>query len=339
MKSYRRASFLALILASACGIFFTSYHFAAAASYTRLFYYRPSAAADQALFTHPNSIDILAPQTYALASDGTLMGSTSPVIRTFTTAHGIKIMPLVTNGSFQPSVYQAILNNPTAQNAAIAALVAEAKKQGYWGWQIDFEPMNAAYRDRFSAFVAAAAAALHKKGLELSIAVVAQTSDNPADYPGNFWQTTAGVFDYTALAKNADFLSIMSYDDPFSRGPIVEYPWLKKVLAYSVARVPAEKISLGIPLYYWQWNNRTGKRIGIGGAAAFTDLLKAHASGASFAYSAYEQEPLFRYQHYVVWYENTRSLARKISLIKSDGLYGFSAWRLGLETPAIFRIF
>ena len=324
------------LVAVSFGVILFPFSSAAATHPVRIFYYRQNAAAEQDFFNHANSIDVLAPQTYALQGDGTLVGSTSPVIRAFAATHGIKIMPLVTNGSFSTHVYQTILNSVAIQNAAITALITEAKQNGYWGWQIDFEPMHATYRDRFSAFVTHAAAALHQNGLILSVAVVAQTSARPSDYPSGFWQNTAGVFDYATLAKSADFLSVMTYDDPLSHGPVTEYPWLKKVINYALTQAPAAKISLGIPLYYWLWNNRTGQRIGIGGAAKLTKIIRAHVRTATFGYSTYEQEPFVHFGHDTMWYENARSIAAKIALIQQRGLYGFSAWRLGLEPAAMY---
>ena len=35
----------------------------------------------------------------------------------------------------------------------------------------------------------------------------------------------------------------MSYDDPESTGPVVEYSWLKRVLKYSLEFIPNEKLS------------------------------------------------------------------------------------------------
>ncbi len=332
MKKY------SLLVIFILGTFFVFQDAYAATSYTRIFYYRQSPAAQQDFFNHANAIDVLAPQTYSFTASGTLVGSTSPAIRVFAAAHNIRIMPLVTNGAFSQQVTEALLDNPIIENVAIAALVTEAKKEHYWGWQIDFEPMNALYRQKFSAFVANAATILHTNGLILSVAVVAHTSDRPADYPAGFWQSTAGVFDYTTLAKSADFLSIMSYDDPLSHGPVVAYPWLKKVVAYALTHVPAAKISLGIPLYYWQWNNRTGRRIGIGGATTLARSIKEHAKSAQFGYSSYEAESFVRFGYTTIWYENARSIATKIALIKKAGLAGFSAWRLGLEPSAIYTV-
>jgi len=308
--------------------------------YTRIFYYQGGSLARQSLFAHPSSIDVLAPQSYVFDNTGKLSGKIDSTVLAFSKKHHIKVMPLVTNGKFSQEISQAILDNPTIQDSAIAALVTEAKKNGYWGWQIDFEQMDASYRDQYSAFIAKAIETMKENNLVLSVAVVAKISDNPDDYQNNLWQKLIGVYDYSALAASANFISLMSYDDPNSKGPIVEYAWLKQVIAYSIKMIPNNKLSLGIPLYYWQWNDVTGKLVGIGGRQGISNVLRRHKVTAH--YSTMQQEPYLTYwskaKQYTIWYENAQSIKKKISLIKEYKLHGFSAWALGLELPSIYKV-
>ena len=306
--------------------------------YNRIFYYRDTELAFDSLTTYPSSIDVVAPQTYSLDSAGMLSGTIEPEVIAFAKKRKIKVMPLVTNGSFGKAEYQGLLNNTAAQDLALTTLVTEAKNFGYWGWQIDFEQMDFSYRDKFSAFVKKAAEVMKQNNLILSVAVIAQVSENPNDYPNDLWQKTIGVYDYSSLAANVDFISLMSYDDPNSIGPIVEYSWLKKVLNYSLKLIPHDKLSLGIPLYYWHWNDTTGERLGSGGREGIYNAFKKHY--VTTHYSTKHEAPYLTYwshaQEYVIWYENARSVKKKVSLIKEFGLHGFSAWALGLELPSIY---
>lgn len=249
-------------------------------------------------------------------------------------------MPLVTNGNFSKAVSQTFLDDSVKQDLAIKALIDEAKKNEYWGWQLDFEQMDVSYRDKFSAFAAKTGEALKKEGLIFSVAVIAQVSGNPNDYPNDLWRKTIGVYDYAALAASTDFISVMSYDDPESEGPVVEYSWLKRVLDYSMKFIPAEKLSLGIPLYYWHWNNTTGARLGSGGRQGIYNVFKKY--NVSIFYNADLEAAYLTYwnkaRQYIIWYENAQSAAKKIELIKQYRLHGFSAWALGLELPSIFNV-
>ncbi len=309
-------------------------------NYLRIFYFRDGKLARESLFAHPDSIDVLAPQSYSFNSSGKLIGSVKADILVFAKKSKIKIVPLVTNGNFSRGIYQAILDDPAKQDLAIKSLIDEAKNKNYWGWQFDFEQMDASYRDKYSAFAVKTAEALGKNNLLFSVAVIAQVSGNPSDYPNDLWQKTIGVYDYAALGANADFISVMSYDDPESIGPVVEYSWLKRVLDYSLKFIPKEKLSMGIPLYYWRWNNETGARVGIGGRQSFYRVLAKHK--VSVSYDTEMEAAFLTYYHrakqYTIWYENAASLAKKIELMASYKLHGFSAWALGLELPSIYRV-
>jgi len=311
---------------------------AAAASvnyhYMRLFYYREGANAKKSLYAHASSVDIFAPQVYKINDDGSLSGTLSADVLAFAKAHKLKIMPLVTNGGFSRAASEAFLGDPQKEAVAIQAMIAEAKDRGYWGWQIDFEQMDASARPLFSAFVQKAYAAFKGKGLTLSVAVISKVSDNPADYKDGLWENLIGVYDYTALAASSDFITLMSYDDPESKGPVAPMPWYERVFTYALAHIPNNKISLGLPLYYWQWNDATQKLIGIGGAEGLNNALTKHPS-AKITFDATQQTPVIKYTisgvPYSIWYENAKSVAAKVALVKQNRLYGVSAWTLGLE--------
>ena len=307
--------------------------------YLRIFYYREGKDARASLFAHPHAIDVLAPQSYSFDSNGALHGGVESDILTFAKGHDIKVMPLVTNKNFSKDAL-AILDNPKEQEGAIKALIDEGQKQKFWGWQFDLEGMDASYRDRYSQFIQQASRELRQNDLVASVAVVAQISSDPNDYPRDLWRRIIGVYDYAALAKESDFISVMSYDNPDSKGPIAGYAWVKRVIDHSLQFIPKEKLSLGIPFYYWKWDDARGKLVGIGGYEGIANTLKIHHP--ALEYSIKEQSPFIRYtvkgKHYTLWYENARSIKKKLELISSYHLYGFSAWVLGAEVPNVYNV-
>lgn len=312
----------------------TPYH------YERLFYYRDGDLAKKSLMAHASSIDIFAPQNYKIASDGTLSGTVDKDVLAFAQSHHMKIMPLVTNGGFSRDASKAFLGDSGKETIAINALIAEARDRGYWGYQFDFEQMDASSKSAYTAFIAKAYAAFKTHGLMLSVAVIAKTSDNPKDYPNDLWQNLIGVYDYSALAANADFISLMSYDDPLSKGPIAPMSWYKQVVTYAIAHIPNNKLSLGIPTYYWQWSTATGKLVGIGGNEGIDNVFAKYHPKST--YVATEQERKLTYTGlggvpYTLWYEDTQAVAARVAIAKDNHLYGVSVWVLGLEIPGTWN--
>lgn len=311
-----------------------------AVTYERLFYFRDGEYARKSFFANYEFIDIFAPQSYSINTEGVLIGKIESDLLSFAQKNKIKIMPLLTNGSFHATTSKIFLDDPVMQDVLIDNLVKEANDFGYIGWQIDFEQMDLSYRDKFTEFIMKAYKVFQKNNLKLSVAVIAQISENPNDYPKNLWQRIIGVYDYKKIGENTDFVSLMSYDDPNSLGPVAGRLWYEKVIIHSLSLIPKEKISLGIPFYYWRWDDAQMKRVGIGGGQNLTNLIKKHQ--IKFDYSEDEQAPFFHFwengKSYTGWYENARSVGYKISLIKKYGLRGFSAWALGLELQSVFSV-
>jgi spore germination protein YaaH len=341
LQSNKKLGIALALFVSASAFALPSYALSTASSttFTKIFYYKDSENARQSLYNNYKSIDVLAPQMYGINENGDIENDLQHgEIINFAEGNGIKVMPLVTNKGFAKASL-AILDNPSMQDRVASELVDEAKKMGYIGYELDFEQMDASYKDKYTSFVSDLHNALNQAGLSLSVAVVSKISDNPTDYKNDLWQKLIGAYDYSALGAASDFVTVMSYDDPDSKGPIARRDWLLKVIAYSALHIPKEKISLGIGLYYWDWNNVTKKLISIGGYEGMQNVMKKY--NPKYAYSSVEHAPYITYGKkgvgYTMWYENGKSISDKISLAQKSGFRGVSMWSLGLEVPSVWK--
>lgn len=305
-----------------------------------LLYVTNSTSSIVSLRKHVNAMDIIAPQTYAATKDGRLLGKPSEEMLKLARDAGARVMPLVVNQNFSQDGMSAFLRDSRAQSMLIAALITEARLRGYIGYQYDFEHMRAEDRDLYSKFVADSVPYFHGAGLQLSVALAPRHSDNSADYGEGSWEHWTGAFDYVAIGAAADFVSVMAYDDSRSVGPVAAMPWVEEVLDYTLARIPAHKVSLGVPFYAWIWSHSTGKRVDIRGYPAIADLLKTKQV-VKKSWSSELGVPSVTYKKggrtYTAWYENQQSFEQKLSLVSEHKLFGFSAWALGLEDPNVWN--
>jgi spore germination protein YaaH len=149
-----------------------------------------------------------------------------------------------------------------------------------------------------------------------------------------------GVYDFEALARGADFLTIMSYDDPNSKGPVASLGWTKQVIEHALQFIPPEKISLGLGLYYWKWNDSNKKLVEIGGYSGIQNVFNKY--NYTIGYNNEHEAPFIKYRikkvPYTLWYENSKSVAKKIEIVQEYGLAGISAWAFGLEVPSVHTI-
>jgi spore germination protein YaaH len=289
-----------------------------------------------------DKIDILAPQFYAINSKLKLVGGLSDNLKKTISdlseqaGKKIKVMPLVANAGFNQKIMHNFLLSQTAQDEAIKGFVSIAIKEKYIGWQFDFENINYLDKDLYSAFVEKTAKALHENGLILSVAAVSRSVDYEDT---DFFKNWGGAFDYKRIADAVDFISLMTYDDPNSSGPVASLPFIDKTLDYVKDKIPPEKLSFGIPLYNWNWSKSPFKRVNGSGTYDGLIYIKSsfdHKSGFDEALGSSWLTYVWESKQYQVWYQDKKSFEDKLDIINQNKFRGFSAWVLGVEDPEIW---
>ncbi len=302
-----------------------------------IFYYFENLRGLDSFKKNHKVIDVFAPQVYEVGYDLQVSKLTSKGKAAIKEAKRKRadVMALIVNDDFSKILMSDILINEPAQERIIDFMIREAKKQKFIGWQFDFENINHLDRDLYTKFVKKTYEKLKSEKLQFSVAVVVRSNDyNPNDKN----QDWSSAYDYAELAKYSDFLSLMTYDDPRSIGPVASLPYVNRVLDYMLTKASPEKLSLGIPFYCWQWQN--GVRAG---ATTYKLAEKNYKSGSNKERTFDEilgaEKFKFTkgYADFVIWCDSVESVKIKQELIKTRGLAGFSAWALGQEDPAIWR--
>jgi spore germination protein YaaH len=281
-------------------------------------------------------IDIIAPQIYEVGNDLKVSKPIDKKLIKEAKKKKVDTIPLLVQKGFSKVLMSDILLNTKAQDDIIAFMIKEAKANKYAGWQFDFENINHLDRDMYTAFVAKTGEALKKEKLSFSVAVVVRSTDYDPTSKNQDWSS---VYDYKNLAKHVDFLSLMTYDDPYSVGPVASLPYVERILDYMLKQAPAEKLSLGIPFYCWQWQN--GVRAG---STTYNLALKAYKKGTDKT-RVYDEvlgaeKFSFKTKHveHEIWCDNDQSFEAKQALIDEHGLRGFSVWALGQGDSAIWSL-
>lgn len=252
----------------------------------------------------------------------------------FLRAHDILTIPTVANirdGQWDGGMVSRILQDPQLTAAHIGALVALTVTRGYDGIDIDYEDLAAADRGNFTGFIQQLANALHANGKLLAVDVYGKTAE-PGTWSGPMAQ------DWAALGAAADELRLMTYEYHWSTsepGPIAPAPWVRNVLAFATSVVPPGKIVHGLPLYGYDWIDRSA-------TAQVWDAMMATArqQGSPLQWDPLSASPWYEYtsgrDHHVVWFENAMSVESKLGLADAAGVGGVMLWRLGGEDAAVW---
>ncbi len=228
-----------------------------------------------------------------------------------------------------------VLDSPESRARLINQMITVVEREGYDGINVDFEGLRAPDKDKFNEFIKDLYNKLKTrgKGLNLSLPVKTEQAD--------WWP----AYDYSVLGQHCDFAVLMAYDkNPGTPGPQSGIDWVEEVVDYAIARIPAEKVVLGIGYYGYDWAN--GKR----------DSIIAENNGATYLVFADELSKKYNLNleldqksgllsgtytdenevHHEIWMESNYSVDAKAKLAIRKGLKGVALWRLGYSNPSFW---
>ncbi len=257
--------------------------------------------------------------------------------------------------SGQASVQAALLGSPAARANLARQAVAAVRDRGADGINLDFEPLVKGYEDEFVALVHEIRADLAAigRGYHLSF----DTMGQPANYP----------LEEAVGSDGADAVFVMGYDyrtassghagsvDPL-RGPA--YDLTETVQAY-LARIPANRIILGIPYYGRAWSTvsdepnadtQTGARYGYSTAVTYENAVELAAEHGR-RYDDREISAWFAYRKQTctsagcattwreVYYDDAQTLRARYDMVNQSGIRGVGIWALGYDgsRPELYR--
>ncbi len=295
-------------------------------------YFVNTDAAYQELLVRGRGVNVLVYTSYVIAADGALVGFDSP--RTLRWATENRRPLLVMFGNHDQATNRAFLNNPAAVDRAVSAMV-ELMKRGYSGVNLDFENVDPADRDAYTAFAGKVWAALQPRGYLVTLSVPARTAQTAVSSWGR-------AYDYRALGQVSHYVTVMTYDQHYPTGPpgpIGSLAWADEVVRYAVSQMDPRKVLLGVPAYGYDWPTTADGTRSAGRARSIApaDAVRLAAErGARPEYQPVHAETTFRYvagdgTPRVVWFTDHVGLQAKLGLVSRYGLGGVAMWRMGLE--------
>src|SRR5262252_7765480 len=106
---------------------------------------------------HADKVSIIAPQTFYMDAQGFVQGEVpAEVLRVAAEKH-VAVTPLVVNRGFNQPLMHTVLDSAESRARAIRYLMYYALRDGYQGFQFDYENVHYTYRDKFTAFFKEAA--------------------------------------------------------------------------------------------------------------------------------------------------------------------------------------
>ena len=242
-----------------------------------------------------------------------------------------------------------MLENPAYRTAAVDAIMAELTRpyealgdNPYSGVTLDFEGLRSAQKDYYTQFITELESRLTAAGKTLYVAVMPATMDG-VYYDG---------YDYKAIGELADKVILMAhnynatnlegfvgsaYYQNTALTPLASvYYSLRAVCDETTGVQDRSKVVLALSMSSLAWevdeNDLLVSPTPLHPTTA--TIYSRLTGGAEMGWSETYRNPYLRYttesgQRIFLWYEDQRSVVKKVALAKLFGVTSVSVWRLG----------
>ncbi len=289
-------------------------------------------------------LDEVSPYWYYALENGTVVSSHNdtedPNFIDHCRTNGVKIIPMISN-NHDPAVITAIINDSDVRSHHIDELTNIVISNGFKGVDINYENIPTLLKNGFADFISELTDRFHQNNKMVYVSVFPKVSDDE-DREG------PGAYDYRRLGETADSVRVMAYNLHWSSapraGPITAFDWLRTVIDYSVSSIPPHKVSLGIPLFGYDWVvDRKGKALSIADNRSFREIEGLLSDpGIERDWNGTSRTPFLRYSDpsgilHEIDYNDAESLLHELLLVKEYGISRISLWRLGNEDPLVMK--
>ena len=272
--------------------------------------------------------------SYGITAEGSIVDTEDEVLRQAAADADKQILLVLTpfneQGQFSNELASQLLRSEAARAALAADIRDTVIQKGMSGVDFDFEYVYAEDRDLYTALVRETAALMRPLGFTVTVALAPKTS---AEQQGLLYSG----HDYRGMGEAADYALLMTYEWGYTYGPPMAVAPLNKVrevLEYGLTEIDAYKILMGIPNYGYDWTlpfvkgETAARKVSLDEARSISESY-----GAEIIFDETAQSPYFYYtdendREHVVWFEDERSLAAKLSLIQEYGLAGAAYWNI-----------
>lgn len=279
------------------------------------------------------------PFTYGFTEEGTLVpiDDAEMLARCFVyeTNPFLHLSTLTESGTFSNELSDVLLSTPSLWQTLTDNILTTLREKGYRGLDIDFEYVLRRNREAYPRFLTYVRERLSPEGYPLIVALPPKVSSTQE---GLLYEGA----DYEAVGKAADYVLLMTYEWGYTYGPpmpVSPLPSVRRVLNYAVSEIAPEKIYMAISNYGYDWTLPY-----VSGESRARSLSTVEAvslaseNNVPISYSVEYEAPYFFYTdshgaEHEVWFEDARSLYRKLALIRDYGFHGGLYWNLNRENP------
>lgn len=282
---------------------------------------------------HGNKINTLAPMSYFLKADGSIVGGVNQRLLDLAQSQNVRVLPTLSDRRLSNLQLKWLLSSSQRKQRLLKQMLHICQQNHFAGLQLDWPRLQNINLHQYAVFFKQAANRLHQHGFKISAII----------YPRGVLNADKRNV-YEGIANQADFITVMAYRHmrkqalPEELAPI---GWVKSLLQDLLKTVPAGKISLGVPVFSREWKtNRGAATVGQQKLAYQQVITLLRRQRGRLVWNGKDA-----CSHAVVGnaqkrdylsVEDADSFAAKLALVKRYHLRGISMNCLTREDPAVW---
>jgi cellulose synthase/poly-beta-1,6-N-acetylglucosamine synthase-like glycosyltransferase/peptidoglycan/xylan/chitin deacetylase (PgdA/CDA1 family)/spore germination protein YaaH len=301
------------------------------------FYVSWDPASRASLTRRVDSLDIVAPQWFALKNIGGDLDITDDpqaVAVIASTPHPPGVLPVIHNAHqdmFDQALGDGFLLNPAGQDRLIDNLVAQAAQHRYPGFIFDLENLSPRALEAYPAFLAKARARLKPLGPEVWVTAPFDDDDWPLK----------------AMQNSSDTLILMAYDQHWQTGgsgPLAGEDWFEKYLDNRLSTLDPAHTILAFGSYGYDWTLPDKTADGSANPLSFHEAIQ-NANDSEVDIDM-DDDSLNQHYGYIdennhkhdVWFMDATTTYNQIKVSDPWKVRGYALWRLGSEDPGVWSL-
>jgi len=296
---------------------------------------------DKAEFGADECFDQVRPFALALSTAGSVVAAYPEVLDAARERRrlGGRFVPVVVNdviadGQTQvlksPDALTTLLGEPGARDSHVAQLLEAARD--FDGLEIDYERVPDALWPGYVDFIERLSLGLHRRGKKLYVDLEPRVFYD-RDWPARFGRRI------TALVDGVDLMAYYEKgEQAASPGPATSLPWVLETARRALAVVPKEKLVTVLSLAGTDWTEVLPGALWRGERLTYGRTMKLMLeSRGEMGWDASASCPFFKAvregRPHEVWFENERSISRKVSALRGIGAANIGLWYWGRRHP------
>ena len=274
---------------------------------------------------------------YRITEEAEIIGVDDTEIIQLAKQYGVAPVMLMSTMTYQGvgdiAVAYNILNNQVLVDRLIDNIINILKTKGYYGVNATLQFLTEENRKGYENYIANLSARLNNEGYLVFASLTPWSLIDLNDF-------TFEKIDYTIIGKEANAISLLTYNWGSSLGPPAATTPVyrrREFFEYAVTMIPPEKILSGISVIGYDWT--LPYEVGVSKANSLnydSAIILASQNDAIIQFDDNSQAPYFEYVaivsgvpiKHIVWFSDARSAEALVKLALEYGFSGVNIWNI-----------